>query len=96
MEHKHLLNSVRWQKLRWFVFERDGGKCQICGSPGSDCHHWRYDWGFFNPVVVSLVCRPCHRIWQGEPPDHLCDENELKPDLIGIAEIARALGRTCR
>jgi hypothetical protein len=45
--------------------------------------------------MVALVCRPCHRIWQGENPDHLDDENELKPLLIRVAEIARAVGRRC-
>ena len=65
----------------------------ICGNPGSDVHHWTYRWGFFNPAAVSLVCRLCHRIWQGDVPDHLTGENELKPMLVRIAEIARALGR---
>ena len=95
MEHNHLLESGHWQRLRWFVYERDEGRCVICGNPGTDTHHWNYSWGFFNPAAVSLVCRPCHRIWQGEAPDHLADEHELKPKLVRIAEIARALGRNC-
>lgn len=96
MDHKHLLESVRWQQLRWFVHERDEGRCVICGDPGSDTHHWTYQWGFFNPTAVSLVCRQCHQIWQGESPDHLADDHNLKPNLIRISEIARALGRKCR
>ena len=95
MEYRQLLESARWQELRQFVYERDQGRCVICGNPGIDTHHWSYRFGFFNPAMVALVCRPCHRIWQGESPDHLDDENELKPLLIRVAEIARALGRRC-
>lgn len=91
MHWKELYETEEWQRTREFVFERHGGACHICGAPGCDTHHLRYDRGFHNTNYLILVCRPCHRIWQGNPPNHLTDDNHLKPALIRIAEIAQAL-----
>lgn len=94
MTHEDLMGTVRWQQIRWFVYEREGGKCRICGRPGMDTHHLSYKYGFFNPQHIILVCRPCHLIWQGEDPDHLSPDHSLRPKLFEIAAIARSLGRT--
>ncbi|PQO27630.1 hypothetical protein C5Y96_19070 [Blastopirellula marina] len=91
MQWRDLYDTEEWQRTREFVYERHGGKCHICGNPGRDTHHLRYDQGFYNPDYLILVCRPCHRIWQGDPPNHLPDSNHKKPALIRVAEIARAL-----
>ena len=96
MQHNPLYDTVKWQRVRENVYERDHGLCQLCGRPGIDTHHLRYDQGFFNEDWLILVCRRCHEVWQGKTPDHIDDENELKPVLIRIAEIARALdGLVC-
>lgn len=91
MTHEELMNTVQWQQVRWFVYDREGGKCRICGRPGMDTHHLSYKFGFFEPRAIILVCRPCHRIWQGEDPDHLSPDHALRPKLFQIAAIARSL-----
>jgi hypothetical protein len=91
MTHEQLMNTVRWQQIRWFVYDRDGGMCRICGRPGMDTHHLSYKFGFFEPRAIILVGRPCHRIWQGKDPDHLSPDHSLRPKLLQIAAIARSL-----
>lgn len=91
MTHEELMNTVQWQRVRWFVYDRDGGLCRICGRPGIDTHHLSYKYGFFNPDTIILVCRPCHQIWQGDDPDHLSPDHALRPKLFEIAAIARSL-----
>lgn len=91
MQQSSLYNTVKWQRVRERVYERDHGLCQLCGRPGIDTHHLRYDLGFYNEDILILVCRPCHNIWQGKAPNHIDDQNELKPTLNRIAEIASAL-----
>ena len=94
MNHADLMNTVRWQQIRWLIYDRDGGCCKICGRPGNDTHHLTYKFGFFEPRAIILVCRPCHLIWQGEDPEHLPPDHTLRPKLFQIAAIARSLGRT--
>lgn len=91
MRWDELYETERWQRTRERVYERDGGKCVICGAAGRDTHHLRYDRGFFNPDFLILVCRPCHKIWQGVPPNHIDEDHHLKPALVRIAEIAKAM-----
>ena len=86
-------DTHRWLVTRQHIWERDNGKCRICGHGGRDVHHTRYDKGFYNETYLILVCRPCHNIWQGAQPDHIPDDHELKPKLIRLAELARWLGR---
>lgn len=94
MTHTDLMNTWQWQHVRWHVWDRDHGKCRICGSPGMDTHHLSYRLGFFNPRAIILVCRPCHLIWQGEDPAHLGSDHPLRSKLFQIAAISRSLGRT--
>lgn len=91
MNNEELMNTARWQQIRWFVYDREGGMCKICGGPGMDTHHLSYKFGFFEPRVIILVCRPCHLIWQGEDPHHLSPNHALRPKLFRIAAIARSL-----
>ncbi|QDT24436.1 HNH endonuclease [Gimesia chilikensis] len=91
MHEKSLYKTTKWQRVRERVYERDHGLCQLCGRPGIDTHHLRYDQGFYNEEWLILVCRRCHDIWQGVYPNHIDDENDLKPVLNRIAEISRAL-----
>lgn len=91
MTHEELMNTTRWQQIRWFVYDRDGGMCRLCGRPGMDSHHLSYKFGFFEPSVIILVCRACHLIWQGEDPHHIKSDNSLRPKLFEIAAIARSL-----
>lgn len=93
INHNALLATEQWQRVREYVYRRDHGRCFICGSPGRDAHHWSYDWGFFDPDLISLLCRPCHLIWQGRNPDHLPDDHPMKADLLRIAYLSRCLGR---
>jgi len=93
MNHAELLETERWQRLRRFVYLRDGGRCVICGAPGLDTHHLSYLLGFFNPAAVALVCRPCHLAWQGCDPNHLPEDNCFKPEMMKIAELSRNLGK---
>ena len=91
MTHEELMNTVQWQRVRWFVYDRDGGMCRICGRPGMDTHHLSYKFGFFETRAIILVCRPCHLVWQGEDPEHLSPDHPLRPKLFQIAAIARSL-----
>ena len=92
MYQESLLHTERWQRLRHHIWERDRGRCVLCGAPGIDSHHWSYAWGFFNLRMISLVCRECHLAWRGRQPDHLAEDNPFKKHLTRIAEIARHLG----
>lgn len=96
MQKNSLYNTVKWQRVREKVYERDHGLCQLCAKPGIDTHHLRYDQGFFNEDILILVCRRCHNIWQGVAPTHIDDQNDIKSLLNRIAEISRALnGLVC-
>jgi hypothetical protein len=93
MNHEQLMETEEWQRLRAYVYWRDRGRCVICGGAGCDTHHFSYLWGFFNPLTVSLLCRPCHLVWQGCDPHHLADDHPLKPTLTEIARLSRNLGK---
>jgi hypothetical protein len=41
------------------VVERDGGRCQSCGKPGSDLDH--IDGNSDDPSNLQMLCGPCHR-----------------------------------
>jgi 5-methylcytosine-specific restriction endonuclease McrA len=44
--------------LKEAVIERDGGKYQICGKPGTDIDHIDGDSNDLNKL--QLLCRECH------------------------------------
>jgi hypothetical protein len=91
MTYEEFLRCDQWQLFRQVIWEHHQGKCSICGAPGEDVHHARYDAGLFNPRWVTLLCRPCHLIYRGRDPDHVPDDHPLKPKLKRAAQIARAL-----
>ena len=94
MTHDALMSSVRWQQARWFVFDREHGRCKICGRPGTHTHHLTYKFGFFDPRGLILLCPPCHHVWQGQDPAHLNLDHPLRPKLFEVAALARSLRGT--
>ncbi len=46
------------------VFARDGGRCVLCGGPGTEAHHVLerklFPDGGYHPANGALVCNPCH------------------------------------
>jgi 5-methylcytosine-specific restriction endonuclease McrA len=61
-------NTKRWEKLREFVINRDGGMCVYCGAKGDTVHHieWVNDFNCNDPMItfnvdnLETVCRDCH------------------------------------
>lgn len=61
-------HTKRWEKLRQFIINRDGGLCVHCGAKGDTVHHiiWVDDTNCndpmitFNPDNLETVCRDCH------------------------------------
>jgi 5-methylcytosine-specific restriction endonuclease McrA len=52
-----------WDKLRWWVFKRDGYKCQSCGSKHKlECHHIKAVGmgGSHHPNNLITLCHTCH------------------------------------
>ena len=51
----------RWARLRRFVLDRDGWRCQRCGRYGRlEVHHRDGDPGHNDPGNLTTYCRPCH------------------------------------
>lgn len=61
-----LLPRSKWDKLRKSVHEKNGMKCQICGS--SDTLHCHEEWTFDEATEVqklvglSTICSLCHHV----------------------------------
>lgn len=57
-------SDPRWQKLRLEVLQRDGWKCQGCGSTSESLqvHHLSYNGYPWDTPMDNLqtLCRPCH------------------------------------
>lgn len=58
--------ASKWDKLRKSVHERNGMKCQICGSPNKlNCHEeWDFneETGVQTLVGLGTVCSMCHHV----------------------------------
>jgi len=61
------LSKDEWDRLRHAVFERAGGRCEVCGQRGSahpvECHEvWEYDDDEHVQRLAGLValCPACH------------------------------------
>ena len=58
------LPQGKWNKLRRSVHEKNGMKCQICGSPNKlNCHEeWKFDeeTGVQKLIGLGTVCNMCH------------------------------------
>lgn len=64
-EDKHDRNSVRYKRWRADVFQKDGYKCQSCGTRKDlQAHHiipWRKDKSLrYEPSNGMTLCRKCH------------------------------------
>lgn len=66
MTYKEQLRDPRWQKMQSEIRERDGYKCQLCGSTKSflHVHHLYYKpstkvWEYDKESLVTL-CEECH------------------------------------
>jgi len=58
------LKSELWNSIRQRVFERDGGKCRLCGKVASQVHHTTYDYetlGGYKLDKMYSSCAGCHR-----------------------------------
>lgn len=68
VEYLDYLDSNKWRVLRAARLKIDGGRCAMCGTPGSkdnplDCHHFGYKKPFGNEDVwtdLVTLCRQCH------------------------------------
>jgi 5-methylcytosine-specific restriction endonuclease McrA len=52
-----------WRQVTAEVKKRDGGKCRVCGKPGSQAHHIVYRSHGGPDTAANLVwtCLDCHR-----------------------------------
>ena len=66
-----------YRKLRWQVYERDGGECVICHRPACDVHHviFRSAGGADSLDNCVSLCRECHeRYAHGSAEKHWQEE----------------------
>lgn len=64
-------DTVQWRKLRWIIYERDGGRCQIrdrCDGTEVltefDIDHivpWEEGGSWFDPAGLRTSCWQCNR-----------------------------------
>lgn len=56
-------------KVKRIVYERDGGRCIICGAPGNPDAHYisRAQGGLGIEENVATLCWRCHRIYDQTP-----------------------------
>jgi 5-methylcytosine-specific restriction endonuclease McrA len=54
----------QYRQAHAFVRRRDGGKCRVCGKPGSQAHHivYRSHGGKDEPRNLIWTCLNCHRL----------------------------------
>ncbi len=71
LEYDRYLNTALWSKIKEWIYERDGLKCQICQKvkesrlTDMDVHHRSYDLevleGRRDDMLITL-CRRCHHL----------------------------------
>jgi len=63
---RNVIPRSKWDKLRKEVHERNGNKCQICGSAERlSCHeHWEFESKTKQQKLVGLgtICGMCHHV----------------------------------
>ena len=91
-----ILETKQWRQFRDKIWERDQGKCRLCGGKGHDLHYDTMKYGPFEPRSVQVMCRRCQEVWWGFPPDHLPDDHPYKTPMTEIAKIARYLPKKFR
>ncbi len=68
VEGSPVFGSYWWPIVRDAVLDRDGNRCQLCGSDGSSAelhvHHImpRHCGGSDHPVNLVTLCTPCHKM----------------------------------
>lgn len=67
MNKKTARYNREFQKMRRVVYERDGGRCVLCGAIASDVHHivFRSQMGTNAADNLVCLCRECHAIAHG-------------------------------
>ena len=71
LEYQEYLKSEHWQELRSRILERDGHRCQLCGSTENlHVHHKTYEtlWHEADGDLITL-CSDCHETF------HICLDN---------------------
>lgn len=54
--------SRQWKALRYYVIQREHGRCQYCGGKAESAHHVSYREGIIcRPELLRAICWPCHR-----------------------------------
>ena len=93
---RHSSYGPKWGKKKWFVHERDGFACRLCGTSvletetrRIDVHHITPGSEFDSrtemndPSNLITLCKSCHGKHEGEHPDATQDE---WPDLVTEGE----------
>ena len=75
------VNAEQYEKLRLGVLNRDGWRCQSCGSMTNlDVHHARRRSDLGDDAQENLItlCRRCHRIAHGHLRELEMDSGTIK------------------
>jgi len=78
LNYKAYLQTEHWAYVRKVALERDGDKCQACGTKiGTiDVHHNTYDrLGEERLSDVVCLCRQCHELFHEAQPYILSDDS---------------------
>ena len=62
MNRRKKLDNVLYARTRKWAYERDNGRCVLCGAPASEVHHivFRSQMGLSNLKNLAFLCRDCH------------------------------------
>jgi hypothetical protein len=85
-------------EVRKTVFDRDFGRCCICGGPASQIDHHRIDStaGPNDPINLRAICADCHRkkslsglqpITQESHPEQWRKAQELNDRVVALAPV---------
>jgi len=76
----------KWDKLRRAVHEKNGNKCEICGSTERlSCHeHWEFDETTKQQKLVGLgtICGMCHHATHFGRSTQLAQQGQLDLDAV--------------
>lgn len=75
VSRKQKARNAAYAALRPAVVERDGGLCQRCGAPGTECHHKAGRIGDRLLALDNLVllCSACHQFLTEHPLDAIAE-----------------------
>ena len=99
---RSILKPADWDKLRRYVYNKAGGKCEICGEKTSrlDAHEkWSYDKKNKVQKLESIiaVCKKCHSVihigrTQLMGNEDAAIEHFMKVNNCSYADYVKALG----